>query len=90
MDYKFEVYAGFEDKELNDVLRKVDHDQIINVCEGLLVKVLQSPCHTKDHILFYMEHLGRHEKIIFTGDTLFIGGCGKFFEGTATDMYKNF
>lgn len=26
------------------------------------------------------------EKAVFTGDTLFIGGCGRFFEGTAKDM----
>jgi hydroxyacylglutathione hydrolase len=24
---------------------------------------------------------------VFTGDCLFVGGVGKFFEGTATDMY---
>lgn len=24
---------------------------------------------------------------MFTGDTLFIGGCGKFFEGTPTEMH---
>ncbi|MCJ1354114.1 MAG: Cytoplasmic glyoxalase II [Icmadophila ericetorum] len=28
------------------------------------------------------------EKVVFTGDTLFIGGCGKFFEGTAEEMHK--
>ncbi|KAJ3276850.1 hypothetical protein HDV01_002905 [Terramyces sp. JEL0728] len=26
--------------------------------------------------------------LLFTGDTLFLGGCGKFFEGNATDMYQ--
>lgn len=25
---------------------------------------------------------------MFTGDTLFIGGCGRFFEGTAEEMHK--
>jgi len=25
--------------------------------------------------------------VVFTGDTLFIAGCGRFFEGSATDMY---
>ena len=25
---------------------------------------------------------------LFTGDTLFIGGCGKFFEGTGETMYS--
>jgi len=26
--------------------------------------------------------------IQFTGDTLFLGGCGRFFEGNATQMYE--
>jgi len=26
---------------------------------------------------------------LFTGDTLFVGGCGRFFEGTAAQMYHN-
>jgi len=29
------------------------------------------------------------QSILFTGDTLFIGGCGRFFEGTAEEMYQN-
>ncbi|KNC98333.1 uncharacterized protein SPPG_06726 [Spizellomyces punctatus DAOM BR117] len=28
------------------------------------------------------------EPSLFTGDTLFIGGCGKYFEGDAVDMYS--
>lgn len=27
--------------------------------------------------------------VIITGDTLFMGGCGRFFEGDATQMYKS-
>ena len=27
------------------------------------------------------------ERAVFTGDTLFIGGCGKFFEGTPREMH---
>lgn len=26
--------------------------------------------------------------VVFTGDTLFVAGCGRFFEGSATDMYR--
>lgn len=26
------------------------------------------------------------DKAVFTGDTLFHGGCGRFFEGTAQEM----
>ncbi len=25
--------------------------------------------------------------LVFSGDTLFVGGCGKFFEGTPQQMY---
>ena len=28
------------------------------------------------------------DRAVFTGDTLFIGGCGRFFEGTAAEMDK--
>jgi hydroxyacylglutathione hydrolase len=27
--------------------------------------------------------------ILFSGDTLFVGGCGKFFEGTPEEMLQN-
>ena len=29
-----------------------------------------------------------NERAVFTGDTLFIGGCGRFFEGNAKEMHK--
>ena len=29
------------------------------------------------------------ERIIFTGDTLFIGGCGRCFAGTPQQMYSS-
>lgn len=28
--------------------------------------------------------------VVFTGDTLFAGGCGRFFEGEAQEMLNNF
>jgi hydroxyacylglutathione hydrolase len=29
------------------------------------------------------------DRVVFTGDTLFIAGCGRFFEGTGADMYNS-
>ena len=29
------------------------------------------------------QHIKNINRCIFTGDTIFIGGCGRFFEGTA-------
>ena len=46
-------------------------------------KVLEVPAHTRSHIAFYAN------SILFCGDTLFSVGCGRFFEGTATDMQQS-
>lgn len=35
-----------------------------------------------------MQTPARDYKAVFTGDTLFLGGCGRFFEGTAEQMYS--
>lgn len=33
--------------------------------------------------------IDKQQQAVFTGDTLFIGGCGKFFEGTAAQMQSS-
>jgi hydroxyacylglutathione hydrolase len=52
---------------------------------NLEARFLFVPCHTSGHIVAYFEA----EKSMFTGDTLFIAGCGRLFEGTAADMHAN-
>lgn len=42
--------------------------------------VLAVPGHTLDHIAYYGEGL------LFSGDALFAGGCGRMFEGTPEQM----
>lgn len=39
--------------------------------------------HTAGHITFF----GEQSKALFSGDALFSVGCGRFFEGTAEDMW---
>lgn len=40
-------------------------------------------------VLFVKFTLDGKEQAVFTGDTLFIGGCGRFFEGTAAQMQSS-
>eukprot|EP01038_Epipyxis_sp_PR26KG_P016002 gene16002-21714_t len=58
---------------------------------NLKIEVFHVPCHTKGHIIYHMSTKsdGDNISILFTGDTLFAGGCGRFFEGSATDMVQN-
>ncbi|MEN4871499.1 hydroxyacylglutathione hydrolase [Kosakonia cowanii] len=46
--------------------------------------VFATPGHTLGHICFFSF------PYLFCGDTLFSGGCGRLFEGTATQMYQSF
>jgi len=55
---------------------------------SLKITCLETPCHTSGHLCYYVEGPQGSDKVVFTGDTLFIGGCGRFFEGTADQMYK--
>jgi hydroxyacylglutathione hydrolase len=40
------------------------------------------------HICYFVTTPASDEKVVFTGDTLFLSGCGRFFEGTADQMYS--
>ncbi|WP_312057642.1 hydroxyacylglutathione hydrolase [Pantoea brenneri] len=51
---------------------------------GLTFKVIATPGHTLGHISYYSS------PYLFCGDTLFSGGCGRLFEGTAEQMYDSF
>ncbi|BFM47876.1 hydroxyacylglutathione hydrolase [Marinomonas sp. THO17] len=46
-------------------------------------RVLETPGHTLDHLCYFSN---QPEPILFSGDTLFRGGCGRIMEGTATQM----
>lgn len=49
-------------------------------------EVFEVPGHTLDHIAFF--HNGP-QPVLFCGDTLFAGGCGRLFEGDAVMMLNS-
>lgn len=57
--------------------------------DNLIIKVISIPCHTKGSVAYYVTSKNSDKKAVFTGETLFLGGCGRFFEGTAEEMLKN-
>ena len=68
-------------------IRAVDHPlqggETVRI-EGIGVfQVLFTPGHTSGHICY----IG--EGALFCGDTLFLSGCGRLFEGTAEQLYNS-
>lgn len=45
-------------------------------------RVILIPAHTSGHVAYHFPEQG----VVFTGDTLFAGGCGRLFEGDAAQM----
>ena len=52
---------------------------------GLDFQVIDVPGHTAGHIAFYSPDVNG-KPLLFCGDTLFSGGCGRLFEGTPAQM----
>ena len=55
-------------------------DKVIIKELTLELAILDVPGHTLGHIAYYAENC------LFCGDTLFAGGCGRMFEGTAEQL----
>ena len=59
-------------------------------CEllGLSFEVLDVPGHTAGHIAYFHADIAG-APLLFCGDTLFSGGCGRLFEGTPAQMHAS-
>lgn len=54
---------------------------------GLRFEVIDVPGHTSGHIAYFHAADVGEPPILFCGDTLFSGGCGRLFEGTPAQMH---
>lgn len=78
--------AGLQDKYNIPVYwsKEREADEEVSFSDlKLLFRVLHIPGHTLDHVAYY------GYDSLFCGDTLFTGGCGRIFEGTASQMYAS-
>ena len=71
---------------ISSINKQLMNGNLINVI-GIDFQVIEIPGHTLDHIAFYSETF--EEPILFCGDTLFSGGCGRVFEGTFQQMHAS-
>jgi len=53
---------------------------------GLRFEVIDVPGHTAGHIAYFLPAAPSEAPLLFCGDTLFSGGCGRLFEGTPAQM----
>ncbi|AQT67411.1 Hydroxyacylglutathione hydrolase [Anaerohalosphaera lusitana] len=57
---------------------------------GSPVVVIGTPGHTSSAVCYYVPAgLDRPQPLLFTGDTMFIGGCGRIIGATARDFFDS-
>lgn len=78
------VCSSYDKERIPCVTKTVEHGERIDVL-GEQVQCIMVPGHTLGAVSFYFAK----SKAVFTGDTLFLGGCGRLFEGTPEMMHKS-
>lgn len=56
---------------------------------GMRFEVIDVPGHTGGHIAYFHAATNGDAPVLFCGDTLFSGGCGRLFEGTPAQMHHS-
>lgn len=69
--------------QINQGVAEGGHVQML----GVDFEVFAVPGHTLDHIAYFAA--AESPPLLFCGDTLFAGGCGRLFEGTPAQMHRS-
>lgn len=80
--------AGGHIKQLDHALKENDQVTVF----GHVFDVMETPGHTLDHIVYFYRGTDDDPDIpplLFCGDTLFAGGCGRIFEGNPQMLYTS-
>lgn len=86
---KFSVPVyGPANESIDTLTHRISEGAEIQIDElSLNLRVLDTPGHTAGHIVYYGSI--DENSVLFCGDTLFVCGCGRIFEGTAPQMYAS-
>ncbi len=82
-------HAGTKHKKLTFIDQALVADNSFSLLDTSF-QLIEVPGHTLDHVAFFSSADNNHEAPwLFCGDTLFSGGCGRLFEGSALQMNKS-
>ena len=74
---------GPEDARIPGLTRTVDDGELVDIGDGMALRVIAVPGHTRSHVAYF--GFGS----LFCGDVLFSLGCGRVFEGDAGQMHAS-
>lgn len=82
-EYDVPVWGPARERIPGRTVALADGDRVAIEPLGLAFDVIDVPGHTAGHIAYHGHGM------LFCGDTLFVGGCGRLFEGTPAQMLES-
>ena len=80
---------GADKRRIPAIDRVVDDKQVLTI-GNTEIQVIATPGHTNTSVCYYIPASNENEhKILWTGDTLFAGGCGRIMECNAQTMFDS-
>jgi len=86
----FDHTAGIENLKKKTSCNVTDSNkaEIIHI-GNVNIQVIATPGHTRDSVCYFVQPSQNQSGILFTGDTLFIAGCGRPIECDASTMWHS-
>ena len=78
------IAAQADSQRIPGIDQGVDEGDVIAIGQHK-AKVKATPGHTRAHIVYHFAN----DMLLFCGDTLFVMGCGRLFEGTAEQLWRS-
>jgi hydroxyacylglutathione hydrolase len=82
------ICCGPQHPNISHLTQVLQDGDVVNLFADVTLEVMSVPGHTLSHIAYFLP-VGSHNLVprLYCGDTLFAGGCGRLFEGSAEQMY---
>ena len=81
------VASAIDGAKFGGVTREIGDGETFAI-GGVTLEARFVPGHTLGAVAFVVRENGA-PKAVFTGDTMFVAGCGRLFEGTPADMHRS-
>ncbi|MHC4192444.1 MAG: hydroxyacylglutathione hydrolase, partial [Planctomycetota bacterium] len=86
----FDHTAGIEELKNKTSCKVIGGEKAEILLDGNMhIQLIATPGHTRDSVCYYVQPSEKHSGSLFTGDTLFVGGCGRPIECDARILWQS-
>jgi len=88
LEYSPVPVYGPDSELIPQITHKLGDGDLLQL-DDIAFKIISVPGHTWEHITYFCTATDKRPPLLFCGDALFAGGCGRRFDGTAVIMWDS-